>query len=65
MEAAEAPGPGRISGSESLAGLLAEGGVVLEVWGLVGLLRLRLAKASKVPSGSTITLITETWKERP
>lgn len=60
MEAAEPSGPGRISGSDSLAGLATEGGVALAVGTLVGLDRLRLAKASKVPSGSTITLITET-----
>ena len=64
------PGPGRISGSDSLAGgvdpgLVAEGEVVLVAWGLlgvVGLARPRLARASRVPSGSTMTLITE--KER-
>lgn len=42
---------------------MAEGDVVLAVWGLVGvvgLVRPRLARASRVPSGSTITLITET-----
>lgn len=66
--AVDPPGPGRISGSDSLAGgadpgLVAEGEVVLAVWGLVGvvgLVRPRLARASRVPSGSTITLITET-----
>lgn len=66
--AAEPPGPGRISGSDSLAGgadpgLVADGEVVLAVWGLVGvvgLVRPRLARASRVPSGSTITLITGT-----
>lgn len=66
--AAGPPGPGRISGSDSLAGgaeagLVAGGLVVdLETWGLVGvvgLVRPRLARASRVPSGSTITLITE------
>lgn len=43
--------------------LVAEGEVVLAVWGLVGvvgLVRPRLARASRVPSGSTITLITGT-----
>lgn len=62
------PGPGRISGSDSLAGradpgLVAEEDAVLAIWGwvgVVGLVRPRLARASRVPSGSTITLITET-----
>lgn len=66
------PGPGRISGSKSLAGgadlgLVAEGEVVLAVWGLVGvvgLVRPRLARASRVPSGSTITLMTEIETQR-
>lgn len=70
--AAEPPDPGSISGSDSLAGgadpgLVAEGGVVLAAWGfvgVVGLVRLRLAKASRVPSGSTITLITITEIDR-
>ena len=69
-EAVDPPSPGRISGSDSLAGvtdpgLVAEGEVVLAVRGLVGVLGLarpRLARASSVPSGSTMTLITE--KER-
>lgn len=66
-EEADPPGPGRISGSGSLAGLVAEWGNILAVWCLVevvGLVRQRLVKASKVPSGSTITLITETNMER-
>lgn len=70
--AVDPPGPGRISGSDSLAwgadpGLVAEGEVVLAVWGLVGvvgLVRPRLARASRVPSGSTITLITGTGTGR-
>lgn len=66
--AVDPPGPGRISGSDSLAGgadpgLVAEADIVLAIWGLVGvvgLVRPRLARASRVPSGSTMTLITET-----
>lgn len=66
------PGTGRISGSDSLAGcadpgLVAEEEVVLVVWGwvgVVGLVRPRLARASRVPSGSTITLITKTETRR-
>lgn len=59
-----APGPSRISGSGSLAGGATEAvqkEVVLAALGCggaEGLLRPRLASASKVPSGSTITLIT-------
>lgn len=70
--AADPPGPGRTPGSGSLAwdmnpGLVAEGEVVLAVWGfigVVGLVRPRLARASRVPSGSTITLITVTKSGR-
>lgn len=65
--ATEPPGPGRISGNSSLAGgtdtgLVAEGAHGLAVWGLVGvvgLVRPRLARASRVPSGSTMTFITK------
>lgn len=72
VEGVDPPGPGRISGSESLAGgadpgLVAEGEVVLVLWGLVGvvgLVRPRLARASRVPSGSTMTLITEKVRGR-
>lgn len=64
-EAAEPRAPEGISGSDSLAGgadpglvgdVLADVGLV----GVVGVVRPRLARASKVPSGSTITSITET-----
>lgn len=44
-------------------GLMAQEGVILVVWGCVGvegLVSPRLASASRVPSGSTITLITKT-----
>lgn len=67
--AAGPPGPGRISGSASLAGradpgLMVAGDVVLVVCGwwvvAVGLVSPRLARASRVPSGSTITLMTST-----
>lgn len=66
LEAVIAPGPGRISGSVSLAvewdpGLMAEEVGILALCGLVGVVGLvnpRLASASRVPSGSTITLIT-------
>lgn len=66
-EAAELRGPQEISGRGSLAGgadpglvgdVLADVGLV----GVVGVVRPRLARASKVPSGSTITSITETWR---
>lgn len=65
----EAPGPGRVSSRDSLAGGADPGlvAVVLAVRGLVGvvgLVRPRLARASRVPSGSTITLITGTETER-
>lgn len=46
---------------------MAEGEVDLVAWalvGVVGLVRPRLAKASRVPSGSTITLITKTEREK-
>lgn len=62
--AADAAGAGGISGSGSLADGAREAAqeeIVLAAWGCVGvegLLRPRLASASRVPSGSTITLIT-------
>lgn len=67
VEAVIPPGPGRISGSASLAvdwdpRLMAEEVDVLALCGLVGVVGLanpRVASASRVPSGSTITLITK------
>lgn len=56
--AVKLPGPGRICGRDCLAAG-AEPALVWGWLGVVGLARPRLAKASKVPSGSTITLITE------